>query len=411
MPVSSITYSIPYIIFLLYLILLSLLEFRTINNGQEITKIRYLLILGFLFFFGLRGFVFTDWMLYYSIFDKLPTLWEGGFDTLKTVSETFESDLEIGKSGYEFGFIFSTFLFKSLIPDYFSWVFLNVIIDVWLLDIFIRRYSPYYVLSFIFFFAIGGLNIECNLLRNIKSILLFLVSLKYLQDRKILPYMLLNGLGLLFHSSALIFIPLYFILHKQCPKWLMWGLFIVGNLLFLLKISYLQPLMLSFADLIGGRLGVQIKIYFALDYYSQPYGISLGYIERVLTFLLLIFFKEKLIELGKHNVLIINSYILYFIIFFFFSEVLIAVERLTLLFVFSYWIIYPSLYYIVRDKMFKGLVFSILVIFCLLKTTLTSSNVLSRYDNLLFGIEDFETRRMIHDNNVDEFMSKSENNE
>lgn len=406
MPINSFTYSIPYLLYLLVLVGLMFVEFRRLKLELDTSYVRWLTIISFLIFFGLRGFIFTDWIIYYSIFDKLPTLWDGGLESLMNVSETFEADLEVGKAGYEMGFIVTTFIFKSLIPNYFVWIFANVLVDIWLLDKFIRRFSPYYVMAFVVFIAMGGLIIECNLIRNIKAILLFMISIKYLEERRLFLYLILNGIGVLFHSSAVIFFPLYFILHKECPKWLMWAIFILGNVIFLLQIGYLKPLMLSFADMFGGRLGVQIKIYFALDLYSQPYGISMGYLERVMTFLLLIVFKEALIERSKHNIILINVYIVYFIIFFYFSEVMIAVDRLTLLFIFSYWVIFPQLYQLIRHTTVKWAVVSIIILFCGVKTSLVSSNIFAKYDNLLTGIEGYEVRLMHHDNNVDKFVEK-----
>lgn len=406
MPVTSFSYSIPYLLFLLYLVGLAFLEFRALKFGKDIKFIRWAAMGGFVFFFGLRGFVFSDWALYYPIFDKIQTIWDGGLTSVlsQDFTEDFETDVNYGKTGMEMGFIYSTVLFKSIIPDYFAWVFFNAVIDIILLDIFVRRYSPYYVISIILFLTFGGLIIECNLMRNVKSILLFLISLKYLQERRIIPYMALNLIGIFFHTSAIVFFPLYFILHRECPKWLMWTIFITGNILTLLQIGYLQPLMLSFADIIGGRMGVQIKLYFASDLYGQAYGLSIGYIERVITFLLLIFFREKLLARKAHNTIFINAYILYFIVFFFFSEIMIAVERLSLLFVFAYWIIYPELLALVEDVFRKLVLFITLMFFCALKLISMNSVIFSKYDNLLFGIESMEERSQRVYNDLDAYI-------
>lgn len=406
MPITSFTYSIPYLLFLLYLVVLMFLEFRHLKFGENIKYIRWAAMVGFLFFFGLRGYVFTDWMIYYPIFDKMPTIIDGGLTSVLNgdINQLFESDVEVGKAGYEMGFVYSTFIFKSICPNYYVWIFCNVLFDVILLDIFFRHYSPYYVMGFIFFVAMGGLLIECNLVRNVKAILLFLISLKYLQERRIVPYMILNLIGVLFHSSAVIYLLLYFFLHKECPKWLMWTIFILGNIITLLNIGYLKPIMLAFSDVIGGRLAVQIKFYFVLDHYSQAYGISIGYVERVLTYLLIIFFQRQLIERDKRNILFINAYIIYFVVFFYFSEVMVAVDRLSLIFIFSYWIIYPQLFSLIKSTVNKYVFFTILVLFCGMKTATSSSNFLAKYDNLLFGIDSYELRRMNHDNNVDAFI-------
>lgn len=239
---------------------------------------------------------------------------------------------------------------------------------------------------------------ECDLLRNFKAIILFLVSIKYLEERKPLPFFVLNTIGFLFHSTAIIFFPLYFFLHKECPTWLMWAIFILGNIIFLLKINYIQPVLLSLADAIGGRLAVQVRLYFVLEEYNSPYGISIGYIERIITYVLLLFHHQKLKEKNPQNKLFINAYVLYFFTFFFLSEITIAVERLTLLFIFSYWILYPLFYQFIKEIANKIVFMIIFTSFSVLKITTLTQAPLTKYDNLLFGIENYEIRKDRFDN-------------
>ncbi len=408
MPITSYQYSIPYLIFLFYLVILVFIEFRQINAGKNTTFTRWATLIGALVFVGLRGFIYSDWISYYNLFEKIPTFWEGGLSSFSKsdFSEQFATDVNVGKSGMEIGFLYFTYFFKSIFPNYFVWVFINAAIDLFLLDIFFRRYSKYYVFGFIIFFAFGGMMIECNLMRNVKAILLFLISLKYLEERRILPYMLINLVGILFHSSAFLFIPMYFILNKVWPKWLMWAIFIIGNALFLLHISYLEPLMLKMADIVGGRFAVQVKLYFAIDLYNQSYGISLGYIERVVTFLAIILFQNKLIEQRRSNCMFINAYVLYFFCFFYFSEIMIAVERLTLIFIFSYWILYPELLFLVKKITHKIIVLVAMITYCALKLVTMNSNILCRYDNLIFGIVSYEERADIFYDNIESILNQ-----
>lgn len=407
MPTFSYLYSIPYLLFLFYLLILVFIEFRQLNAGKDTTFIRWATIIGVIFFIGFRGFIYSDWLVYYKLFEKIPTIWDAGLSSISQTdfSDLSATDVNVGKSGIEIGFLYFTYFLKSIAPNYFVWVFINTVIDVFILDIFFRRYSKYYVFGFIIFIVFGGMMIECNLMRNVKAILLFLISLKYIEERKILPYMLLNLAGILFHSSAIIFIPLYFILNKVWPKWLMWSIFIVGNILFVFHISYLEPIMLKIADIIGGRLAVQIKLYFAIDIYSQSYGLSPSYIERVITFLAVILFQNKLIEQRRSNCIFINAYVLYFVCFFFFSEIMVAVERLTLIFIFSYWIIYPELLYLIKQIVYKIIVFGTMILYCALKLIDMNSNILSRYDNVVFGIMSYEERSDNFHENMDSIIS------
>ena len=303
MPVYSTSYSFPYLLLLLYYVVLMFLEFRNIKFGKDTKYIEWAAIIGFVFFFGLRGFVNTDWLIYYNMFNSLPTLWGGDLGAVFTTdfTEDFVTDASIDQAGIELGFIFGSVFIKSIIPDYYVWVFINTVIDVILLHLFFKRYSSYYTLSFIFFLVFGGLAIELNLMRNIKALLLFLLSIKYIQERRLLPYLLMNGAGLLFHSSALLFLPLYFFLQREWPKWLIWTIFIVGNILFLLQIPYLKPLILSVSDVLGGRFAVKAKLYLASDLYAKSVGVGLGYFERVGTFLLADSYCQKRTKSGQRH--------------------------------------------------------------------------------------------------------------
>ena len=403
MEAFSYIYAIPYLAIFLVFVVLLFWEFRQLNAGKEPQYIRWIAIIVFLFFFGLRGYVYTDWAIYAPLFEKLPTIGEGGLlKVLSTdFSEEFLTDVSMGKAGLELGFVYFAVFFKSIFNNYFAFVFTNTIIDLLLLNIFLKRYTKYYILSIILFMVFGGFILEFNLLRNIKALLLFLVSLKYLQEQRIIPYFLLNVIGIFFHSSALIFLPLYFILNKQWPQWLIWSIFIVGNIIFLLHIKYLESITVTLADLMGGRMGVKARLYFVSDYYSQAYGLGLGYIERVATFLVIIFSQKKLKEQNAYNQIFINSFLLYFIIYFFFSEIMVAVERLSLLFVFAYWILYPELLFSIKKTANKWILIIAILGYSTLKIIQANCTITSRYDNLLFGIESFEDRSIKMYNNHD----------
>ncbi len=407
MPTFSTSYSIPYLILLLYYVTLMFVEFRSLKFEKDTTYIRWAAMAGFVFFFGLRGFVNTDWIIYYNMFNSLPTVWGGDLGSVFTTdfTEEFVTDASIDQAGMELGFIFGTVLIKSIIPDYFAWVLINVVIDVLLLDIFFRRYSRYYMLSFILFLIFGGLAIEFNLMRNIKAMMLFLLSIKYIQERRPIPYFLLNGVGLLFHSSAIFFLPLYLFLHREWPKWLIWSIFIIGNILFLLQIPYLKPLILSVADFLGGRIAVKAKLYFASELYTKSVGVGLGYLERVGTFLLAVLLLPKLKERNPANIMFVNAYILFFFVYFFFSEILIAIERMTLLFVFSYWILYAEILGLVEKTLNKLFVVSAIVAYSVMILIKTNSNIFSKYDNLLFGIESYDDRKQMVSMELDTVLS------
>ena len=159
-------YTIPYLIFLSFLILLSFWEFLLKKRKNfSIIKIRIIIWISFILFFGFRGFVNTDFLSYYPFFESLKTIWD---------SVPYEQIL----SGYEWepGFITAVYLLKSFIPDYQVWILLWTVILLLSLDFIFLRYVKYYSLAFLLFFVFGGYGICTNLMRASIAMCLFFYS-------------------------------------------------------------------------------------------------------------------------------------------------------------------------------------------------------------------------------------------
>ena len=123
---------------------------------------------------------------------------------------------------------------------------MSTIINAVLLNVFFKRYlsAKYYALGFILFIAFYGLTLEVDLMRNIKALLIFLIALRFVEERKPIQYFLLISLAFFFHWSALFFIPLYFFLHKPISLRTFIVVLVIGNLIFIfnIQITYLLHL-------------------------------------------------------------------------------------------------------------------------------------------------------------------------
>lgn len=406
MPVYSYYYSLPYLILLLFYMFLFKIELRFKNMNRSIIDLRWITVFAFLIFFGLRGHLYTDWIVYKPIFDGIPTLWDNSFKNFNSIYNSdigykLITDSASGTGGIEKGFILYILIFKSIIPNYFIWVFFNTILHVLILDRFFSQYSKYYILSFILYLVFGGLTIEINLMRNIFVILLFLISIKYIIQRNFFKFFLINLIGFTFHSSAILFLPLYFVVHKEWPNWFMWSVFIVGNIVFIVHVEYLKPILLYLGSLIGGRIEIQINAFYISDLYSRSFNFGLGFIERTFTFLIIMSYKKLLIHRNHSYNVFVNSFFIYMIIYLFFYELQVFIERLTLLFAFSYWIIYPNVIPFLKRK---NIFIMVIFVYSCLKIIKMNSNVLTKYDNLIFGIESFEVRKHIMDMNIEKIL-------
>lgn len=378
MSLYSYSYSIPYVVVILILFSLANAEGRTdddIRKGKLVNTASVILIL----FFGLRGFIQSDFQNYYPWFEELPTLWERNF------SQAFEDS-------YEPGFVLYSILCKSIFPNYFFWIFISSLIDIGLLRKIFREYSVNVCLSFAIYFAIGAVIMEFNLMRNIKAILILILATKYIRERKIWKYFLCILGALLFHIVSIVFIPLYFVLDKKWPRSVLLGIFFVCMTVLLLQIKFITPLLSTTANFLGGEYVAMFELYSASDFFASSYGVSFGLIERVMTFILVFYFYDKWEDKKGNRYIFPNMVIIYFMCFSLLAEISVLLERMAYFFALSYCIFYPNLLKTLQIYGNKVLLVIYMFLVFTLKIAQQTQTVVCRYDNLLFGIESFEER-------------------
>lgn len=380
-------YSIPYVILVLIYGLLADYYRRLDDVGK--LRVNMACVVIFLLFFGFRGFVGQDWSNYYPVFSQLSSANIGDF---------FYS---FDETSFEPGFVLLLLCCKSIFDSYHFMVFIVVLINVFLLFRFLLKNVSNIPLALIVFLCMGGLIMELNLLRNSISILIFLNTLKYIKERKPLPFFIWNLLGMTFHVSSILYLPLYFFFHKRCPKWLFLTLLILGNVVFLSGIKFVTPILIAIANNLGEVYVELVEAYTEGKYSDMQLTISIGYLERVLSGLLILCYYDKLIELRKDNVMYINAFLIYYVMFFVFAEFAVIGGRLANLFIFCYWILWIDILKCISLKSNRFLYVSYLVIYCLLKVIGTATDETFYYDNLLTGNKSFEERIYIYTKIVD----------
>lgn len=377
-PEISFTYSFPYLIVLLILLLLFLKGNEYLNDLKKFANIRIATVVLLLIFIGLRGHIYSDWYSYFPYFRDLPTFWSGG-----VFKELYSANMEPGFTLY-------SILIKSIFPNYFVWVFINTAIDIWILDRVFSKHTKYYVLAFMAFFVFNGLIVEFNLYRNSKAIMLFILSLHYLNDRKFVPYVLINLLAVTFHYSALLFFPLYFIIGREIPRYIVFVVFIISNIVFVFHVKWISFILGDIVSLINiASISDKTNIYTES---ADQVVLSLGYIERLITFLVFTFYYKKLVEYNSMNRIFYNVFLVYLISILCFAEIQVFSERFSFLFICSYWFLYPNLLAVLAYKRSKCIYLCIFITFLLLRTASANKDMLTRYDNLLIGVDSYENR-------------------
>lgn len=384
---TSFVYSFPYIIVFLFLCTLAIPLTTGKSKLQSTYCQKYVFFAVLIIFIGLRGFIFTDWKNYYPFYETVPSLFEG-----KTAVLDF-----ITKSRYavfEKGFSLFSILVKTISGNYFFYQFVSFFIDVIILYAFFKLYIPNAILlGFVFFYVFNGvigLGIQINFLRNAKALMLFLISIPYLQKRKGIVYFLLNIAGAFFHISSLLYLPLYFVLRRRFRRSFYIFVFMVGNFLYIFHIRYISTLLQSASYIVGGQISYVINRYIDNAKWNSSYGFSIGYFERIFSYIVVLCFANRLYK-KDDNIVFVNCFFLYILSYLYFSEMKILTDRLPLLFAFSYWIIYPQIYSSL-SKSNKLLFLGIFVLYAILKIGSGHRSILNLYDNALFLQHSFQER-------------------
>lgn len=324
----------------------------------------------FLFFFGFRGFVKYDWAAYYPQFMDL----KGIGDLIST---------PLAKWPWEPGFT----IFAALVRQFFSawqaFVLICAVIDIALLVRFFRKFNISLPLGLMMFMAMNGTAMTMDTIRNIITILLFCNAIPYLIDRRPLPYFLICALAITFHKSSVIYILLYFILHRRINKWILLSVFGVSCAIYVMGIPILKDLLTLVMGGLSDTANQYINTYLGYDKTSG--GLSIGFLERFFTGALTFLYIGKLRATRKGNDVFINSLYLFLCLFLLLSEFRTISMRASMIFSYAYWIIWIDLIDCFKFRNNKVLFVIFLAIYCLLKAYSENKAAVNKYENVLIG--------------------------
>ena len=117
----------------------------------------------------------------------------------------------------EIGFVWIVEFLNKLNQPFFVFCFLFIGITLLGVFRFVRKYSPYILLSLLIYYSLGNYYFSAfNAMRQACAAAIFLNLLQLVQKRKFIDYTLcLLVVAFFIHASAVILIPLYFFLKKE----------------------------------------------------------------------------------------------------------------------------------------------------------------------------------------------------
>ncbi len=368
---------IPYIEVFGFLLFGAMVEVfgKNERKKQMLFTFSIILLMGFL---GFRAFIGWDWFSYYPSYYNLPN----GFK-------------------YEIGYEIWSSIFYKLGLSYHHFTFINSILDIGVIAFVLKKYSKYPLLSLFLFLSIQGLSLEVDLLRNAKAILLFLISIEFINKKEPIPFFILNIIGMTFHISSIIYLPMYFILNRNYSKKIILPLIILGNLYYIADTKLFIKILEYISTFVPSSIGDKIISY--LSIIPENYKLPLGtlYFERLITFILVFFFlnKENSSSNKKdscYSLIMENSFYIFYLIFLFTSEFFIASTRIGILFIFANWFVWAEILSRIKDIKLKIAIFIIAILIggnrIYNHFTFEGNRILYNYENIVSKHNSYEEK-------------------
>jgi hypothetical protein len=216
-----------------------------------------------------------------------------------------------------------------------------------------------------------------------------MISLEYICDKKFFIFLFLNFMGLLFHTSAILYFPLYFILNKTWNRRWIIRIFILGSLYY-----FIQPKLLIKILSAGPE---KIVNYLLIIPETFLFGSIFFYLERVIGFLFLIILYNRIKKYRYKNI-VTNSFYLSVFIFLFTSELSILSVRVGILFIYSNWLLWPMLIDAAPQVLKKWLTLCVVLIALFRfynQFSFKGNQMVYPYENIFFSPKDFQIKKNI----------------
>lgn len=357
-------YAWSYLVFFTILLLLYVLFKKSkvlkTNNPNRYEIIALLL---YLIFYGLRGYILTDWPQYVDLYESLgrnqPLGWNQQFEP---------------------GYILLNVLLKPISDDYFFFQFVMTLIDVTGLYVILKRENKTYFL-FAFALLIPFFDVvQINLMRNIKAILIFYYSIKYIREKNFKFFLLSIILATTLHVSSLIMMPFYFFINKKMGKTLA-VMFVISLVIYFIGLGELTNILVAFGNLFGGNIAAKTNDYMINDVVDA--GFTFGFFFRLFLGLALLCYYKSL---SAKNQIMLNLALLYIISAMMFNSALVIRDRLACWFSIGVICILPYLFDIIRKKPSYPIIISFCFVCLYGQIYVQHNSSIAGYENVLIGI-------------------------
>lgn len=322
---------------------------------------------------GLRWETGSDWVPYLENFENL--------DEYSTV-------IVNALIGYEIGYGTFTFFIKKLINSYSFFLVLHALIFYWGIFRASKKYSPYFFISILFYYATNLGMVGSN--RQLLALVICLCGLDFIFERKPFKFLVVVGIASLFHTTAFFF-GIYYFLNRNFKIVII--LSILG-LSFIIGKTGIPFFLFSKFGGVFGELATSKTIAYtegAKDVLAENSLSFFGLLKRLFFIAIFTYNYSFLSQKLSYYKLLYNGYILGMVIYFLFaSSLLILVNRGSLYFNIMESLLISCQFLFINRRLEKAYVYFILFlisIIFLFQSIAAYPELFNPYKGLFYNID------------------------
>lgn len=296
-----------------------------INKSNVKDKNKCFLIIagiGIIFIMGSRSYLIgtNDIKVYYNFYDYISSI-------------PFKDIFKYNIYGFECGYVVLNKIFSYIFSNPQAIIYVEASICILGTEYFIYKNSQKSFDSLIYFICLGSMMFALSGFRQTIAMSICLVSVEFVKQKKLIPFLLCIMLACSFHQTAIVFIISYFLINKDFK--MQHVSILIGIMIFVFAF---KNQIISFANYILGRN------------YGGYIGSAYNGISYVIVYLIIIIMA--IITKKEHNNINkigINMTFLSFVFFTLGYYVEIA-QRISWYFLYGNIIALPNLYMLSKDK-------------------------------------------------------------
>lgn len=301
---------------------------------------------------GLRFETGGDWDTYKTIFESAPLLSniaQDGSLLIRTIAEP--------------GFLLLCSIFRTC-HIHIQWLFFLIsVFNISLLAVTLKRYTPYPAIALVCYFSILYFSLEFIYIRQATAIVICFYALRFIKEKRLWPYLVCIALACLFHQTALLMMPMYWLLDRSYSRLLMIVTVLFGCGIMVAKIPWFSSLFETVTTAMGGAAAKKAEVYTDNNVMSVERVISIGFFINLLMFAAVMYFKERIEErpFGKIHV---NMYVISLLMYYYCYELIEVSNRLRLAFFISIIVLLPEIISLMPMVWRKTLAYGVVLLYC-----------------------------------------------